>query len=147
MPNRKTHTAVGTTAGIAATAHATDWTDKPKAIIETIGGGFGGYWGGRAPDLIDPPSSPNHRGLGHGGLAIAALSALPVSKWKDNLRGWAAHCRQRAAESQSEGERLLWIICAALLQFLAGALEGFRAGYASHLAMDFPTAKSLPVLA
>lgn len=147
MPNRRTHTAVGATAGIVAAAHAADWTDEPGAIIETLGGGFGGYWGGRAPDMIDPPSHPNHRGLGHSGLAIAALTALPVSKWKDDLRGWAADCQRRAAASQSDGERLLWVICAALFRFLAGALEGIRAGYLSHLAMDFPTAKSLPILA
>lgn len=146
MPNASTHAKAGITAGITAAAVTADWKNQIAALTEIAGGGFGGYWGGLAPDLVDPPTNPNHRGAAHGGLAIAVLLALPVKECKATLREWAERCAANAASSESELERFAWTLAATLLRFLAGVLEGFRAGYGSHLAMDFTTPKSLPLL-
>jgi hypothetical protein len=67
----------------------------------------------------------------------------PIQSW---LRERAeSHAEARVAAS-SLAEQIWHLICEALLRLLTGAVAGFPAGYASHLTLDFFTARSLPLV-
>lgn len=138
MPNRSTHTFVGSIAGGVAVARVTrDKTDKEK-LISVIGGLIGGNIGGRLPDIIDPPTGPNHRGVGHSatlGLAGSGGYAYKVAPLA------MEYCYEQAAIAEENGDFLLEI----LWLFLAGLVWGIGAGYASHLLLDLGTPKGLPL--
>lgn len=73
------------------------------------------------PDLLEPATSPNHRGPFHS-LAFAAL----LGKSLHQLSRW---------QPQTESER-----------FWRGAGMVAISAYLIHLVLDFTTAKSLPVI-
>jgi hypothetical protein len=135
MPNRQTHVTVAVLAGVAATLHYTRNERPEDRAVELLGTLIGSYAGGRLPDVLDPPISPLHRSFAHGGLAVAGVAAARVEEWCRACRHDAALC---AAQGRS-GDRVLLLL-------LAGFLTGLRFGYGSHLALDFFTRQSLPLL-
>lgn len=135
MPNRNTHVTVAVIAGVAATLHSARNERPEDRTIELLGALIGGYAGGRLPDVLDPPMGPLHRSYAHGGLAVAGLATAQVEKWCRACRLQATQC---AAQGRSADRFVLLL--------LAGFLTGLRFGYASHLALDALTPRSLPLL-
>ncbi len=156
MPNRDIHRPVGMVAGGAyagVRAHRR-YKDRPQPtapiVAETMGGIAGGWLGGALPDWIDPPTSPNHRNYGHGIATVAgavAWTADALLALQQKLRAQADKLLNERGQLQSDAARALSIGAEFALRFLAGLLDGLIAGYASHLAMDFCTPSSLPLVA
>lgn len=147
MPNYRTHLATGTVAGGIAAGLLATHASPPFAVAEVAGGLLGGAIGGVMPDVLEPATSPNHRKLAHSLVAAGSLALADIAQWQ-------AACRRRAASHTITAaslplgcrERSDAEFAAAWWSFLAGLVAGFFVGYASHLAMDALTAKSLPVL-
>lgn len=147
MPNRYLHAQIGGSLG-AATAILRA-KDQPNDLIvaEVIGSTLSGVLGGLLPDFIEPATSPNHRKAAHSVTAGASLVFVQAT-------GWQGECRRRAIteieqasylaprsreHSRSNLMALLWAL-------LAGLIGGLIAGYASHLALDAMTPRSLPLI-
>lgn len=145
--NRPAHTVAGTSAAIVQLLADENTAELPLA--EIIGRIIGGAWGSRGPDLIDPPTSPGHRGVGHAIVPVLiafVLIARFMPEWQQALRSYAAAARARAAILPPE-ERLLEQCTATACEFLLGLIIGAPAGYASHLLLDAATPAGLPLLA
>lgn len=147
MPNADTHVPVGLMAGGLA-----GYTSAPKDVpgldrlIETLGGLLGGYIGARLPDIIDPPTNPNHRDIAHGAVnAILAgrmyLKRLPA--WQKEFRDKAAHYQARSELEENGFRKFLYALMSVFCLSIAGVLAGIIAGYSSHLILDFQTPKGL----
>jgi hypothetical protein len=151
MPNGKFHQAVGTTAGGAASfifARARPNQPIAHTMLETIGGCIAGNLGARAPDVIDPPTSPRHRGIAHGVVPVGAATFALVGKRRaiqENLRDRADRRAVARHESTSLIDKLGHLIAEIFLRIAAGAVVGFGAGYLSHLAFDATTPARLPL--
>ncbi len=150
MPGRNVHTvAGGMTGGVFAFIRTPDCTPK-RRLPETIGGVVGGYYGGRLPDLIEPATSPWHRGVAHSGVLTAILASS-----SDRLGQWERHCREQAAQHRAaslvpgaDPISAVWHTLAEWFwRFLAGVAAGLFAGYLSHVALDALTPRSLPLFA
>ncbi len=147
MPNRRTHVAAGVTAGLVATLLTAQDEPGPDRIVEVLGGMIGGYLGGRAPDLLDPPLNPCHRGVAHGGLAVLTLLLAELEAWRQRCRSAAREYEARAAVLPPGSTQRGDLIFQALLhRFAAGFATGLKAGYASHLALDLCTPRGLPLV-
>lgn len=130
MPNKKTHILVGCTAGAltgAYDSYARQQNDielgrkQSLDIIELIGeslfGLFGGYIGGRLPDIIEPAYNPHHRGTAH------SFSTALILIYANN----------RVKKSN-------WHPCVKAL------VRGHNNGYLSHIALDSQTPMSVPMI-
>jgi membrane-bound metal-dependent hydrolase YbcI (DUF457 family) len=146
MPNYRTHLAAGTIAGTVTAGVLSQGQPSATAFAEITGGLLGGAIGGIMPDVIEPATSPNHRKIAHSMVAAGSLALARVTEWQ-------AACRRRAAE-HSQAASLLQPGCqeradaesaAMWWSLLAGFTAGFVAGYASHLALDALTTRSLPL--
>lgn len=117
--NRATHQLVaGAVTGIfLASREQTLGTATAKPIL----GGAAAALLTRLPDILEPATSPNHRRFFHS-LAFAGLLGVALHE----LHGW---------QPETDTERLLKKI---------GALA--LSAYLIHLALDFTTAKSLPLV-
>lgn len=137
MPNRTVHIPAGVASG-ATFASVRAINERDEVIYaRAIGGLIGGYFGAQLPDIIDPSTNgPNHRSLGHGVLPNACAAAYLQKPYED-LRGYLS---VRAEEYNTP-------IPSALIQCLIGMLDGFIAGYVSHLVLDSFTPKGLPLVA
>ena len=157
MPNRKTHVAIGVSAGSVAAMFAALRNDQEitfgEYVAEVMGGAAGGFIGALAPDILDPPTSPFHRDLGHGAFQ-ASIGAYQFSVHyaavQEMLRVkadecWASFEREQALGNN--GSALLWMLAWTALRSLAGFLVGFAAGYASHLIADSGSKMGLPLIA
>jgi inner membrane protein len=89
--------------------------------LRPFAGGVAAVFFTNLPDILEPATSPNHRGFFHS-LAFVGLLATGVHK----LHQW-----------QPEGESDKFWRCVGML---AGS------AYLIHLVLDFTTRKSLPVL-
>ncbi len=153
MSDRKTHQFVGAVSG-AVRAGYVSW-NQPGFLMETIGGGFGGYWASMLPDHLEPATSSWHRGACH------SLSAGGMVAWADTvLLELAAACRAEANQYRAiqtvqdpfTGEfrpvpiNLFQLLAEWFWSFLAGVLNGLSAGYLSHLALDAGTPRSIPFI-
>ena len=131
MPNRRQHTRVGMAVGIptalivnAVTQYERiergeqDGWNHLESLLWGVGGAAFGYFGGRLPDILDPPTSPNHRAFFHSltaaGITICALRGL---------------CKREDVPKEIKTAALA--ICAA---------------YGSHLVMDAGTPMGLPLI-
>lgn len=147
MPRRAMHTAVGIAAGMIAVAALNSSESDGDRFVEVIGGALGGYLGGVMPDGLDLPSSPNHRSVAHGGLAIAALIRTNWADVAGGLRSRASACTAASIAPGCPPDRIgpfQWEALACRLA--AGFVIGIAAGYSSHLALDFCTPRSLPLI-
>lgn len=137
MPNRTVHRTVGVGAGVATSAVLSDNLQQPSRIVEIFAAAIGGYVGAAAPDWIDPATTPNHRSVGHsvvfagGGLVCAASQ---MNDWRSEL-----HARSQAAFFHGQSAQGYLFLVA------SGLLTGLFMGYASHLALDATTPRSLPL--
>lgn len=150
MPNRKTHQTVGAISGGIAAIVRSESQPLEHRIVETLAGVLAGIGGGRLPDILDPPTWPGHRSIGHGMVPSGGGLALVFSK-PDELQGAIrSHAEQEAAMRESADTLLaqLWHgFLELMLRLLAGAVVGLPAGYASHLLLDATTPKCLPLIA
>ncbi len=149
MPNKATHVVAGSLAGGGYSLYCAR-TQCPRVMfLEALGGMAGGAPGGAFPDWIDTPDSPNHRGIAHGALAVAGLAyaAENVEKAQSYLRRRAMQYAYESQRAPSPALRVWYGILEILMHILAGAAAGFLAGCASHLALDFGTPRSLPLIA
>jgi len=149
MPNRSEHDSAALVTGTTFAYSRAINFKSPLPIVEAVGGAIGSLIGGRLPDRLDPPTSPNHRGLAHAVLPVAVVGTLTISSL-DHAQNWL-----RGQALQYHGSRLLsspplqagsyeffeWVC-----YLLAGVLAGFVAGYASHLVLDFQTSRCFPII-
>ena len=159
MPNCNTHKLVGVmSGGLFAAYRAKDQSPDNRAA-ECVGGVIGGYFGGPFPDILEPAISPWHRGVAHS----YSTGASVIAGAADILAGWEKVCRNNAENAKAlrmtqtpsgmsvpaspnpiqqallSLEELFW-------RLAAGFLNGFVAGYVSHLALDALTPRSIPLL-
>jgi hypothetical protein len=149
MPSRNIHIAVGTPAGLLFAVHKSHGQNDLTRIVEAGGGLFGGLLGALAPDLIDPPTSPCHRSVGHGLLPVAACAAawtLSLNAWQSELRRMADLQRVLAIQCADPVAKLWYALIETVLRLLAGIVAGLLAGYLSHVALDFCTPGCLPLV-
>jgi len=146
MPSALVHRPIAAAAG-GGWAYANAHHLPPmQAFLETVGGVGGGYLGGAAPDWIDPPISPRHRHYGHGVVNVwtaLALSAEAVAGYQQRLRAQADAFLAERAYLTDDWARLWNWLQEMFLRFLVGVLNGFVAGYLSHLALDACTPQGL----
>lgn len=145
--NGKYHQSVGFVGGGITAWYLASGQSAADRLIETIGGAVAGVAGAKAPDWIDPPTSPRHRSLGHGLIPIGTLASWAIS----NLRGWQESLRSEAIALQAELRAESCGLRRVLLQLgilgcllAAGAIGGFILGYLSHVVLDATTPTSIP---
>lgn len=149
MANGVFHRQIGGFCGAGFSGYLANKQPGADVVSEIIGGYFGGRFGGALPDIIDPPTSPRHRAMGHGVVSVGY-----VTKWVLGRLGEIQEaCRKKACELESRAatildgvERTLLILAAWFLRFLSGAAAGVIAGYLSHISLDFFTPASLPLI-
>lgn len=147
MPNRETHARVGVALGGIDAALRVISAPTCYVMAETLGGLLGGYIGGVLPDLIEPATTPNHRQVAHSLAVCGALSLARVAEWQAICRAAAGREARRAMHLPlGSDERTEADTAAFVWRFIAGALVGFVAGYASHLLLDAGTASGLPIV-
>jgi len=143
MPKRKQH--IKTSSSIGAVG-ATIWSYKNgDSICEVICSTLGGYTGGKAiarlPDIIDPPISPNHRGIGHGVLPNSALAKELQSTFFKLL-----YALQKLGDDLKSIGTFPYILLALVCKFVWGIVIGAVFGYGAHLLTDLFTPYGLPVI-
>ena len=111
MPRRATHVVTSGIAGVLFALNQSKSQPEPARLCEALGGLAGGYLGGRAPDILDPPTSPRHRGRAHS-LTVAdglvKVSREDLQSWQNNCRTWAdGFARQRSTLPPDSGLRIL----------------------------------------
>ena len=150
MPNRKEHLDLGGLSGGCAAGYGARDQELLAMLAEIFGGYLLGRVGAKLPDVIDPPTCPNHRSIGHGvipnGIAFSNLHEFAVELRRD-VRKWAAEAKQRARQTEDPVEQLIEYGLYLLLHMVAGAIAGLPAGHISHLLADSVTKKSLPLIA
>jgi membrane-bound metal-dependent hydrolase YbcI (DUF457 family) len=151
MSKKAVHVAFGVvTGGGAAALVAKKNNEEPLAfLLQTLGGIAGGYGGGVAPDLFEPPVWPGHRGIAHSVAAFAGGTTAIVKKGRDVFHAVRAQIREyeEALGVEEDPWRRFWLTLAIALGHLAlGYSVGALAGYGSHLALDACTPGSLPLL-
>jgi MFS family permease len=150
MPGRQTHVAVGILVGSELAAYRAREQEPLAALLETVGGAVGGYFGGRLPDIIEPALWPGHRQFVH---SVAAGSGIAYGLYK-LLEEWEKECRSRAEHySNKRGEdsahwwqKFFFTVLEIFFRVVAGGLSGLSAAYMSHLFLDGSTPKSIPVI-
>lgn len=147
MPNRATHAKVGAAVGATVAVYRARSAPVNHVIAEGVGGLLGGWVGGVLPDVLEPATSPNHRRFAHSVVAGGTLTFARLAEWQATCRTSAdraaevaiLHPADSPERSQAELSALFW-------RFLAGALVGLVAGYASHLILDATTTRGLPFI-
>ncbi len=139
MPNKKVHTAAGVTAGVTEML-VTQIIDGNINLPELFGSCIGGLLGGRLPDMVDPPNSPNHRDIGHSILFTIAGIALVIFV-AYNLKSSCKELEIKANWYIQNGYNIPDDIKMGLTQkrLTIGFLNGLPAGYVSHLLLDSRT--------
>lgn len=149
MPSARVHVPTSSLAGFLFSLHDARREPPQAQVVEGIAGAIGGALGGKAPDQLDPPTSPNHRARAHGAALGASLLALrprlgELACWlREQARGWD---EQAALCSVDSLDRLACQVIALLCRALAGLLNGFYAGYICHLGLDLFTPAGIPVV-
>lgn len=117
--NGPTHRLV---AGAAVGLYLADRDSKEGArTLKPVIGGTAAAFFTNLPDILEPATSPNHRAFFHS-LTFAAMLGVSLHK----LHQW---------KTETEAERFLRSV---------GLLAG--SAYLIHLALDFTTRKSLPLV-
>ena len=118
--NAPTHK-LGAGLALLIAAGIDEWRRTGQISTKPLLAGLGGYCFGTLPDKIEPATSPNHRQFFHS-IAFAGIVGLSTYE----LYHW---------EPTNELER-----------FLKGLGLVMGGAYLIHLAMDFTTRKSLPII-
>ncbi len=148
MPNRPVHDIARLVTGVAEGMRMSNAATSSHPSLEIVAAALGGVVGSRCPDWLEPATAgPRHRAHAHDVVFGVAVAKLPVDEWQ-------AACRRAAAAHESratllpEGslERLIQQLLVYFWHALAGVLCGLRAGYLSHLSLDFTTPSSLPLV-
>lgn len=139
MPNRLAHTATGAVVGLIGASVIMLAEDPDAWPALALGASMGGFFGAMVPDLIDLPTGPNHRSLGHSITLNAGV--LFMSFWK-----WIPNAVESHLEKADKAEEKGNTIGAFLWRMLAGFLWGLVWGHISHLVLDMRTPKRLPML-
>ncbi|MCK5133848.1 MAG: metal-dependent hydrolase [Candidatus Sabulitectum sp.] len=139
MSSRKTHISVGIASG-ASLSLAKQISLKEFSHLELLCSVFGGFLGGVLPDVIDPPTSPNHRALGHSPIIpiLLAGAALYIRLRLQNNQD----TRMRAANHSNVVGYDCWeetVNSPYLNKAITGFFTGLCSGHASHLALDSKT--------
>lgn len=147
MPNRSVHVVTSGLAGGVFAYHKASGQPQPYVGFEVLGGVIGGYCGGRLPDIIDPPTSPRHRGRAHSvtvGGAVIRVSSDTLNQWQIFCRTQADACAPRATEAvPGSAPAYLWALASVGWRVLAGLIAGLLAGVLMHLVLDGLTPASM----
>ena len=140
MPNREVHQIAGAAAGSML---AGLWSKRKSGIEHpsiVVGGLLGGILGASIPDYLDPPDSPNHRGVGHS-LALASAIGVGCTRALPFLITNALRAKEIADSYSEQGFAVPLLIGLRLQAALKGIglALGIPAGVASHLLMDGDT--------
>lgn len=148
MPNRPVHDIAGLLAGIVEGARQANTAGSPYPEVEVVASAVGGVLGSRCPDWVEPASQgPRHRAVAHDMMFGVAVAKLPVVEWQSACRRAAAEHEVRALRLPAGSlERAIQQMLVYLWHALAGVLGGLRAGYLSHLVLDFGTPACLPLV-
>jgi len=149
MPNGTTHKVAGALAGTGTAFLLSGGEPTKDRMTECAGGAIGGFLLGRAPDILDPPDSPNHRSVAHGVAPCTTLMGLYASQL-ESIQSFfrsRADCQEALARQANTTVAELWhYLLELLFRLLAGAAAGVLGGYGSHLALDGLTPQSLPLI-
>ncbi|MCD4706135.1 MAG: metal-dependent hydrolase [Candidatus Sabulitectum sp.] len=139
MSNKKKHITVGIAAGTSVSL-IKQISLKELNLLELLCSGFGGCLGGILPDLIDPPTSPNHRAFGHSPMILIFLVVVTLyivhqleKDWSnrvkatDHFHGIGYDCWEETVDSPY------------LKKAITGFFTGLCSGHTSHLALDSKT--------
>jgi hypothetical protein len=122
-----------------------EWSG-PCTAGRAAGSVCGGLVGSLVPDVIDPPTNPNHRGVGHAAIpqigAMLAILVLALIVRNVSVE-MADDVRKEREGSTSFWEGLGYLFVEVLLGFAAEFLIGFIGGNVSHLISDATTPKRL----
>ncbi len=150
MASGKEHRRVGLVAGAGFALYRAREQPPALAALEALGGLYGGAHGARLHDLLEPATSPNHRGPAHSlvlNSAAFAAGRATVDAFQRDLRAWAATQLEIAGKAETPAlEAFLRAFAAIASHFLVGYTNGFVGGAVSHLALDAPTPKGIPLL-
>ena len=143
MANRKAHVLIGAAAGGLLSYWLARQSGSPNPFAEGLGGAFTGALLGLAPDLIEPATSPSHRGTAHslaaGALVLSGLRGLGELAVTRRARAFVA--ARRAAAYGHDPAAAAFNDC-----FVSGLLLGPVPGYVSHLMADAATPMGLPIV-
>ncbi|MHB8843316.1 MAG: metal-dependent hydrolase [Nitrospirota bacterium] len=150
MPNRNVHVPVGMASGLAYSLYLTQDQQENDRFFEVLGGVLGGYCGGRLPDVFEPANSSMHRAFAHStttGAAFVLSAHTAAQEWGIFFREKATDLRRRRQTNRmSDVDLTINVFLEILLRVAAGMGPGLLAGYASHLALDACTPRSLPLV-
>ncbi len=139
MANNAVHSTVGGLAGATSTLALLDKVDVEEWGWVLLGSTLGGIYGGKLPDILDPPSGgPNHRSTGHSVSANTVGLALYYSQIGPACENYCLERIKKAKKEESDRDRIIWSIA-------LGIVWGSPAGQISHLALDGCTPKMLPL--
>jgi LexA-binding, inner membrane-associated putative hydrolase len=150
MPNRAAHVLTSTAAGALFAAHRSGNQTDASRLCELAGGFIGGYAGGRAPDICEPPTTPRHRGSAHSagaGAILVKVCTRDLDDWQRGCRTWAdGFAQKRRACPSDSAEAVLFALAETLCRVLAGLIAGFLAGYVMHLTLDACTPSCISLI-
>ncbi len=149
MAKRSEHLFWGGIAGAGICLATAALNQKKLSLPELIGAILSGTLAATFPDRLEPAIHPNHRAFFHSvafaGVGLPPLWAMAQQTRARHLRA-ASFCEWQAAHAQSQHDIASWQEQVEFHKFFAGVLLGLIPGYASHLAADAATPKSLPLI-
>lgn len=147
MPGAKVHATCGAMAGFGSLI-VTEPSGKPCSLAVILGRIAGGAVGGLLPDKLEPAIHPRHRKTCHSVSAGTGISSVVrfACTLDDAGRMEADKLRQIASVEPNTLMNVLNRVCAWIVEFLGSAFVGVIVGYLSHLALDFFSPASIPLI-
>lgn len=146
--NRNFHTTAGVCSALSVSAIYPRYKSE-DLLHQLIGLSIGGYLGARLPDILDPPTNPRHRSLGHGILPCTySLNFLWESlspEWEIFFIKKAEYFQRLHNNSSDPFMKVIYFLLMQLSHFFVWMCKGLIIGYASHLLSDFTTPMGLPI--
>lgn len=146
MPNKDVHFVGGALAGLGvglATAQLVAEKDRFTHVLACVVSAAGAAL---LPDMLEPATSPNHRGAAHSLATATAIGVVAQARHHARCLALANECEVRATALATGSAPWQDEMRSAQLWRLAAAVVlGSIAGYGSHLVLDGATPKSLPV--
>lgn len=147
MPNRKDHINFGRY--VRKITHDLKRPSKrllQDEFLEELGAEASHSTLARLPDIIEPATSPNHRGPAHSIPALVASMALtPLGhRAADKLHGLADIAKTKAHNAETPLGKWGWYVLDGAGRVGAGVVRHAAPQYAGHLLLDSLTPKGLP---